>query len=139
MPCNPFYRAHLNLLTRTFLPTAGAIMAPREPSEQADVVRRTIPASALPEWPVAIDHFALERLAKDARRAYLQEALPRWFATVRAALHAPALARLADGLWNALENAERARRDAWLAKATDVCDLEQRIRVLERQAVRGTW
>lgn len=134
MPYNPLYRAHLTLLTRTFLPTAGAIMAPREVSHQADVVRRTIPASALPEWPVTIDHFALQRLAKNARSTYLQEAVPRWLSTVRAAL-----SRVADGFWSALENAERARRDAWLAKAADVCDLEQRIRYLERQAVRGTW
>ncbi len=139
MPHNLFYRAHFTLLTRTFLPTAGAIIAPRETVHQADVVRRTIPGAALPEWPGKVDHFTLERVARAARRDYLREALPRWIGAVGSFFSAGSLRRLADGFWNALENAERARRDAWLAQSTDVCDLEQRIRSLERQAVRGTW
>lgn len=44
-----------------------------------------------------------------------------------------------DRFWNALEGLDRARQEAWLAKSTDVYELEERIRDLERHAARGAW
>jgi hypothetical protein len=45
------------------------------------------------------------------------------------------ISRFFDWLNNAVANAERKRNEAYLARATDVADLEYRIRQLERQAI----
>lgn len=50
-----------------------------------------------------------------------------------------ALAKILDRVWAALENGERARRDDWLAQSTDIHELEQRIRQLERDGMRSRW
>lgn len=47
------------------------------------------------------------------------------------------VARLLDRLWKTLEGRERERRERWLGKATDVYDLERRIRELERSSARS--
>jgi len=46
-----------------------------------------------------------------------------------------ALSRFADWLGKSAETAERRRRDAYLARATDAVDLERRVRALERAAI----
>ena len=46
------------------------------------------------------------------------------------------LTYLLMALSNWFENAERRRREAYLAQSTDIVELEQRIRALERNAFR---
>lgn len=46
---------------------------------------------------------------------------------------------LAEWFWDAFENAERNRRERWLAQATDIYDLERRMQDLERRSARGAF
>lgn len=123
MPHKTFFRNHLTGLTRTFLPTAGAILPQNGSPDQSVLVQCT----------------------HQIRRVYVAETSRRWAAQVGSAFGklSRALTRafgsLTGRLWDLLERADRSRREAWLAQSTDVHDLEQRIRERERAAVRGTW
>ena len=49
------------------------------------------------------------------------------------------IARFFNWLAGSIARAERDRREAYLAQAIDYCDLEYRIRELERSASRSGW
>lgn len=49
------------------------------------------------------------------------------------------LIQLLDWLAASIAEGERKRREAYLALASDHCDLEYRIRQLEREPWRGPW
>ena len=125
--------------TRSFIPVSDALLRPYEAETAALLTHRTTRDSG------TADYVAAMRLAQEERRAYLAEAMPRWR---RAAAHGikAALSRTAAGLraavealWESLESVQRARRESWLAQATDAHDVERRIRAMERNAVRGWY
>jgi hypothetical protein len=48
-----------------------------------------------------------------------------------------ALEALGNQFWDTFENAERYRRERFLAQATDIYDVERRMQALERSSSRG--
>jgi len=81
----------------------------------------------------------------DSRREYSRGGwLARWVGTSRwldRGMLMKCVAGLLDWLSGGIAEGERMRREAYLAQASDHCDLEYRMQALERDAVlaRGLW
>jgi hypothetical protein len=50
-----------------------------------------------------------------------------------------ALARVGERFSDSVANAERNRRERWLAQATDIYDLERRMQDFDRRSMRGAF
>lgn len=119
----------------TFIPVSDAILWPHEAKTIERLTRRTTVADE------PLDYVQITAIAKEARRAYLSEAFPRWRKAAGTALlrTGQAVVEAFAGVGRWLETQDEARRERYLAQATDIYDLERRIRALERQSVRGCY
>ncbi|MEP7206413.1 MAG: hypothetical protein ABI920_05695 [Casimicrobiaceae bacterium] len=131
-----------NPYSAAFIPLADAVLRPYEARSVDNLVRRTMMVG---ESSARLTDDEVVRLARQARHAYLAEALPRWWQAGKAgsgrALRATAAALRASAgrVQRWLDRLEATRRERYLADSTDVHDLERRIQILERTAVRGTY
>lgn len=112
----------------------------------AEMLHRTSEADLEPATVWSVDHFALERMARAMRRDHIAQlvyatqlgvakAAMSIFGVARVML-APVTAAFTTGLDAAANRAaawQRKRREAYLSEATDVYDLERRMRDMERR------
>ena len=144
--CN---KADFITLVTPYTPSGEGVIPGNKDDYSAEMLQRT---TGLPVWPSHEDRFALERVARDMRQDYIASVFRRAQKAITDAIRARrltvkaaramtrhplresmnAVARFFQRLAANEYRIERERREAYLAGATDIYDVERRIRELER-------
>ncbi len=99
-----FTIANVVVVIRPLLPLERSRQGPLAGRAQPGLVQRTNQQYPLPKWPDHIDHFALERRARELRSQYVADMLRRWRDSTLASLRNRARAKrptaVAAGRWS---------------------------------------